>query len=900
MMSNWLDEFINSRLVKRIVLANYMGHLKLKTEGRNSYANIEEALEDFASRTGLSDTQKRALRRQVFVKIALDMPKLNLEDDLKQIERGQAPAAILPGVKPGSEEAKKIKEQRKQPFKKTKFDEPQESRREVEDNAQQKAPGSSDADAVADVTSNVSSGLIIEAAEDEWEKLEKEEKKPTAPLRFVKPQDKKKSPGGKVSKEKKLLLQIQELQTQLVKHYMDPGGSISQPKYRKDLTKEERRSKIDVESEINEISGELADLRFKEEHKKELESPRNKALVNDTTFLSGFYRNLGGNEKDRANALRRLSPEGLQHLFDTAVSTFRGKTYHRPSQGYSDELGDYVKCMVCDGQGKFWINVSNPSILPFKHIEEHSDILLTDIDLTETDRAKYREEIINSYLKMYPGAALQSREQELASMVERIATQVIDQPQLHPPHVATETEKDLDYSDTTLTDMILYQFRRFGVDPDDKTTEELARETLNKIKERLNEEFPEALGEPTEGKLPEIGKLVKIPFEAFHRAFREEIGNVTNEYRGSFSDFKPPTKRQKRRWTSTEREVERQKRFKQLRKEDVVEELAEELGHTPSEKEIRERLREKDMVPVKISVTGGRTCWNCGQSATVYVDNNKLAINSATCPNCGVYREVLMVNNEAGDWKCSQCGEQHWYVVRDPNEGDLGGTKVYVVHCDENKIGDGAKSVGNSRFVKNLKRAEREIHTEIEEPEPSAEQWNLPVQVGEQVVSVIEPDKYGRVVYVEGSLAWVDWNDKRKAKVKDLKGQVAFVSSKDPNLQGYNKVVNITINEDKTVKVDVINEGAGKQVINFPHLGWLEAEAPIATQVTSKDIKKIDVASRRHNRVKLSMKIATVGCSGFEAITVDRYTKEKKPETRSDLLRRFIRRARILCRLGVK
>ena len=43
-----------------------------------------------------------------------------------------------------------------------------------------------------------------------------------------------------------------------------------------------------------------------------------------------------------------------------------------------------------------------------------------------------------------------------------------------------------------------------------------------------------------------------------------------------------------------------------------------------------------ELTPVTISVTGGRSCWNCGELHTVLVPSRrKIAINSATCPNCG-------------------------------------------------------------------------------------------------------------------------------------------------------------------------------------------------------------------------------------------------------------------------
>ena len=111
-MADWLDSFDNT---KRVVVANFLDKLSLRLEQnskKQQHASIEEALEDFAQRTGLNQMQKRALRRQAMLKLAFDFTEVDREHDLQQVEFGDAPASILPGVKPGTENEKKIEKKK--------------------------------------------------------------------------------------------------------------------------------------------------------------------------------------------------------------------------------------------------------------------------------------------------------------------------------------------------------------------------------------------------------------------------------------------------------------------------------------------------------------------------------------------------------------------------------------------------------------------------------------------------------------------------------------------------------------------------------------------------------------------------------------------------------------------
>ena len=911
-MSNWLNDFLNSLTAKRIITANYVNHLRLKNEGRDTYANIEDALQDFAGRTGLNEMQKRALRRQVFVKLAVNLPQMNFEDDKMLFENGNAPAAIFPGVKPGSEKAKILEKTRKKPFNKLTDigHDSQQTNRDVEDNAQQKSPGSPDTNSVENSpsqTADYKAGIVIEAA-DEWESLEEKAPKQHPSFKFVnqparKPQGKR--PGQKaVSKERRIFEEIRELQVQL-RHLMKPEGTISKPVWRDDLSVEERHTKHRIEGQITLLVAELEDLQEKRKEKEGKESVKHKIENDNTRFVAIINKILGAkNTEERKVNLKKLSPEGLQDLFNKAITTISKDVYRRPSQGTDPEHGDYVKCMVCDKHGKTWISDSNPGMLPFSHIETHANELLSDVDLLSSESSKYREELIDAYLRKFPGASLQSREQELAVFTGRMAEKVTEG--LAAPHVATQSETKLNYTDDVLLDMILYQFRRFGVDPDDRTLDDLAKEALEEIKARLEEEFPNSLvSEDPEGKtqMHEIGYVAdkQIPFEALHRAFREEVGRISEEYRGTFSDFKPLTKRPKRRWTGTERQEARKEWFKQLRVQDIEQELATELGHWPTPAELAKKLRELDMIQVGISVTGGRGCWNCGNTEIVLVDNKRIAINSASCSKCGVYREVQIKVSEL-DW------EQR-YVIRDTNENDPGGPKHYIIWEDSNNIGNGPNAIGNSRFVHVLGRDEQEIRTRVNEStqpeEPGKQIEPVKLEVGTPVYS--QQYKHGRIRYVVDGNMWVFWEDpqyQRTVKLKDLKGEVINLQSSSERKTGYYLVENVEIdNEAETVTVSLKSATGLPAVRQWNNLMVLENDIPVGSEVDSKELEKVEYASRRLNRERVLTKMSQEKKARYVPITVDRIVKTQKPVkqmplvSRIDLLKRKIKRSSLIKRL---
>jgi len=904
-------------MAKRIITANYINHIRLKNEGRETYANIEDALQDFASRTGLNEMQKRALRRQVFVKLATHLPQMNFEDDKMLFENGNAPAAILPGIKPGSEKAKLLEKTRKKPFHKlTDLGPESQQNRDVEDNAQQKSPGSSDADSLIDAPSQTSAGyragIVIEASE-ELESDEDIARKKGPTFKFpTKPQGKRGPAQQEKSRERKILEEISELQKHYIHMFLKPGTTYSKPILRDDLTIAERKARNGMKSQIEALSNEYRGLVEKRKQKSEQESVKHKVEENNIKFNSVIKKLLGVKTKEEQKLkLKHLSPEGLQDLYNKAVDEFGSGVYHRPSQGTDPEHGDYVKCMVCDSHDKLWINNDNPGVIPFEHLETHADELLGRVERSpegvieyqSTEAGKYRENLINAYHRKFPGASLQSREQELAAELGREALRA--SPGIHPPHVATKTETKLNYTDRVLTDMVLHQFRRFGVDPDDKTLDELAKEVIEEIKMRLDDEFPNTLlAQDAEGKpqLREINYLESknVPFEALHRAFREEVGRATEEYRGTFSDFKPLTKRHKRRWTSTERRTVQKERLEELRVKDVEQELATELGHWPTPAELAKKLRDLDKIQVGISITGGRGCWNCGNDELILVDNKRIEINSATCPKCGVYREVLVKVMEF-EW-------EQKYVIRDVNENDPGGSKPYIIYEDSDYIGNGPKAIGNSRFVHILGREEQEIRTRLDEDkptEPGKQAAPIKLEVGTAVYS--QQFKHGRVVYIQDGTTWVAWESsqyERKVKLKDLKGEVISLQSSKARTSGFYIVDNIEINnEDETVTVHLKSPAGLPVVREWNSLEVLENEVPVASVVDPKELEKVEYASRRRIRERVLLKMSQEKQNRHVTHSVDRLVKAQKEVkqmplvSRVNILKRKIKRSKLTKRL---
>jgi len=958
-MTNWLDDFLNSRLMGRVVYGNYLEHLRLKNENDRKldlYANVEEALKDFAQRTGLTEMQKRALRREVMIRIAVDFTQVNLEHDQQMIDSGDAPAAILPGVEPGSKLEKLIQLKKKRgPWGKERgLDQDQENDRFIEDNSSTQQQHSGDESQVemnigdaAQVVGDFQPGLVIEAVdEDPFATFREEPKevpiseKPS--IYQLKGRDK---PVGRPSgpkksyegmKEMRLISEISELKQQLVHHYMEPGGTYKNPKWKIDQEKGKTklwRARMHLESQIKVLQRDLDDIRKERADKEERQKPQNRAAANNVKFLTELDTLLRAKKPEaRDEAIKKLSDEGMQELFDKAVQKFRKEMYHRPSQGYDAQKGDYVQCLVCQEEGNQWINRANPSILPFWHLQTHENKLLSDVDLWETKSGRYREEIVKGYFRKYPGAALQSREQELAFVTEKNIERARGKSATDVPHVATDVEKQLEYTDQVLLDNIQHQMNRFGVDPGDIDRDTLAQDILQKIKGRLEKEFPDRFLE--EGEDFEIGRLESrgVPFMVFQKIFADEVGYVVQHHRGSILRTRAPTRRQKRRWTGPEKRQRVERNLKQVEKQDIIDELTEDLDRPPTKEELRDEMYRRNLVRVNLSVSGGRGCWNCGQKADRWALNETIAFNSVTCPNCGVYREVLISNTghskkpevspgagakgeldnqmtrlaNIGTWECPSCGERKYMVVRDDNKHDVGGPKTYTVYCDEDYINGGPKAAGNSQYIHVLGRTEREIYKEIDPALDISEAF----EADEEVQS--DRYGYGRVAYVEKSFAdsersqkghvWVDFGRNNPThKLKDIKDQIVNLKSAARHWEGYARVLDVVVKEEEDRIMVSVKGHDGTKITTFYPISDINADVPVMTEVTAQDIRKIEATSqKRHHRNLLARKITGKrGCEHREPFIVDRYPKpaSKKSSIREEVLCKRVLRARILKRI---
>lgn len=932
---NWLDDFINSRVAKKVVFANYLDHLRMKNEARGDsrYASVEDALQDFAQRTGLTEMQKRGLRRQMFVKMALDLTRIDRDEEKRMVDSGDAPVSILPDVQPGTDKDKLLKRIKQKRKRLETINDPQ-GNTDVEDRAADESPGSPDEGQLVDPSISMSiSGLepwrVVYAVEEEAEedpfagmRGKEEVKGPSKQLLFKR--RRKRKGEGATSRKGKILEKRRALEEQLIQHHMEPGGTMENPKWK---AGSDFKTRTKLLSDIEDLKAEMAYILRAEKEKKEFETPRGKASSNNEAFLRFLNKALGvKSAKKRREALKKLSPEGLQSAYDEAMEDFRKKKiYYKKSQGRDEEHGDYVKCLIDD-----WINPGDPSILPLEHLREHAAELIPDVQVAGEE---YDDDLIDAYLRKYPGSSFFSREKEIANFTERFVQKSLNKPMTKMPHIATEAEKKQNYTDKVLLDKIIATFRKHGVDPGvhpgQKTRRDLAEEVLDEIKAQINDEYADALivehideetGDITHS-IGQIGRLEEkgINFEDFYDIFRNEVNTTAEAYQGELLRTKAPTRPAKKRWTGTEREEARQKRFKQLHREDLIRELADKLGRRPKKMEIANYIKEQDMVGVKISVTGQRGCWNCGEDHVVYVPNSEIGRNSAICPNCGVYREVL-VRSKSPDrgkgykdhWACPLCGEEHNYVIRDPNErDDPGGSKTYIIYCNESYIDGGEHAVGNSRYVFSLTEEERLVRTEIEdsETEVGAEQFTAPLQVHDRIEHTGMGD--GRIVYIEGSHVWANFPaDVKTAPLRSLEGEVIRLAQrKDPNMPEWWKVTDVAIDQAAaTVAVSLRSPEGDSFTRRYDNLGVLDQAVTIAHEVNLQDLKRLEFGSRRYHRGRIFKKLAKEGCRGYTMFTVDRYTKgsgkyrrkKKKrqgPTGKVELLKNRVLRARTLRRL---
>lgn len=909
---NWLNEFFNSPQMRRVVVANYIDHVRQNNafRGKEKYATIEEALQDFAQRTGLSEMQKRALRRDIFMKVAMDAVKLREKRDMKQVELGEAPPSVLPGVKPGSEREKLLRKRLKK------------------DPAIAEPPDLPVDTGLADrgVENAISEaqfrpGLIIEAAEEGLfgDVVEEEEKPKMSLIEPKRPGRPGTGKGRTTSKEQRLIAKIKHLESEIAK-ILQPGSNLEIPIW----SGEEFDRGEKLKSDLLELKVELAELTRNRRRKEEMMKPSAQAARNDVEFRTAVDDVLGiGKGKkhlqeaitQRKEAFQKLSDQGLQEVFDKAVKKFKKQITYRPSQGQNAEVGDYVKCMICDAKKKLWVYAENPAILPFWHLLTHEEELLGDVTERQIDKTSgekqttwkgktsFHNELVNAYLKKYPGAFLEAREQELARTFESMVENSRGRSLLDPVHVATEQDKGLDYSDEALLESILYQLRRFGVDSNEKSSEEMAQEVLLAIKSDLDDAFPGQIPMGAEG-LGEIGKLedLEIPFNEFQKIFNEQVSETANWYRGTLLRRRPSRRREKVRQTSVSRQEIRKRTGKELEWEKAREELHQELGKAPTDKQIKDRLQEKHMVPVGLGIYGNKSCWKCGEVNIIYTHNSEESIDSVTCPKCGAYKEKLVGGKgDKGErlerWECPKCHESKILVIRDPNITQPEAARRYDIYCDERRIGDGPLAKGYSTCVTLVGHESTYTYTPVETQEETGlvtEQVKINDRVRDKTHGLgtivwIEETKDGPDTAV-GSKIWVDFDSGAGEKIKlaDAVDHIIAISGKYYKLVGAKilpkkgepektetspeEVVSKEQEEPREDRLMVsLKDQRNNNVVKFLGAGDLDREYLFLHEVPGSQITKVSYFKERmQRRAQLLKRLANVQCDHSEAFWVYR------------------------------
>lgn len=786
----------------RKIYANYLEHLKRTMEDRaqeGKQASIDEILTDYAERTGLNEMQKRALiRRVAMLKVAADFTKKDLERDIEQVEQGLAPPSILPGIQPGSKKDKKLRRS-KDP----------EVRRQKPDNTEKGADGvnyDEDNDLHMTMTMNLMQGSVRQRRRIFAQTAEKIQDK------------------------------ITTVENKLVDEFLVPGSSLENPQWDKSKSWKDR---IALESKLHNLNVELQTLEQQQEFKDYQQSPEGKTRKNNGQFAKVFDKIVGAKDAaDRAERIQDLSTRGLQNVFDKAVA--KSDKFYKDSQGYSEEHGDYVKCVMCN-----WINPANPSIIPASHLQTHAE---------ELD-AKNPGTLISNYLDSFPEASLYSREKELANLTQQMIATATGSKLAQTPFIATSHEKAIDFSDQALEELVKSEIRGRKIPSTQISYDDLTARVVQDIKTDLAEEFP-SLYSASE----QIGSLEQrnIPFSVFQTIVSTSLATAAEEYDGMI----------------LRRKVVEPKQQKQ--QEDAVDFQQQIQWTEPTEEEIEQHR----LIPVNLSV-GSNSCWNCGQQHVTYAKSEVRAANSVSCPSCGVYRE-LPVN-----WSCPSCKEVRRYVVRDPN-ADASGSKHYEVHCDLEKIGNGSQAVGNSKYVFLINSPTKKFENNI--PAPS-EDFIDPIATGDSVSS----DQYGigKVVLVgSGNRVFVDFPENPKTvKLEDALGEAVYLHTNRPGWSGYYLIEDIAIDQEE-IKLTMRGENGQVFVREYPASEALN-DIPIATETTQERLNKINTAQNRNRRLALLKKIANAECEGSETIKVLRY--ETAP-TRAQILKNRIKRARLIDR----
>jgi len=766
------------------IFANYLEHLKRTMEDRSTnkkQSSVEDALQDFAERTGLSEMQKRALRRQIFVKQAMDFVVPEVKKDKERVDSGDAPPSILPGIKPGDKTDKILQKKKKKPSNLTRRDD----------------------------------SLTYDKTEFDAKDMGGLEEAS--------------SRRQNVYARTSLRDKIVTLQQELVSDYMTPDGTLKNPDWDPEASWEAR---VELESEINSLLYDYQDAVEQQRDKEEKKSPKGRARKNNVKFLEHFDTALKvKNAEERVQALGRLNERGIQHAFDTALSSFEKEKYYKKSQGYDKSRGDYVRCMICE-----WINPNNPSILPVEHLKSHDELSTQDI--------------VQAYLKLYPEGAMQSREQELAAFTDRVMRTALHARPTEAPTIIID--QVLNYTDEVMLEIVKHHLARLQVAPYEVNMGDLANQIIEDVKSDLNEEYP---GQSFD----QVGELdqKEVTSEDFHKILITNIKDAAREYDGLIV---------RRRAVQPERKIE------------TKEELPKFQYENPTEEEIKEN----SLVPITLSVDAN-ACWNCGQNHLIHVKNIQKDIVSVTCPTCESYRELAVT------WNCPSCDDEKFYVIRDPNENDSGGTKKYTIFCDQSKINGGENAVGNSKLVHIRGQVQQRVTTELESFEAtSSETFDERLQVADSVAS----DQYGfgKVVMLgEGNQIFVDFPENPKTtEIEQSEGEVIFLQTSRQGYSGHYEVTDIVFEEDKII-IKMRNE-KGMMFSKELSSSQGKQEIPIATEVARDSLKKSDLDKKRIRRCAL-LKRCGVECQGQEVVEITR--REDPVLTYAEMTKKLIRRAKI-------
>ena len=588
-MADWLDSFDNT---KRVVVANFLDKLSLRLEQnskKQQHASIEEALEDFAQRTGLNQMQKRALRRQAMLKLAFDFTEVDREHDLQQVEFGDAPASILPGVKPGTENEKKIekklydkkidKNRKKEEINKGEIDLGEISRRDLE----------SMTSVIGSLTSKAVGGfkkVKTETTPQPFTKMPKS--RYTTPKPSWKP-----DPVKKVTrKERNIQDQIDSMKISLRRFLDESTGEVRK------LDKNEWIEYEEMKSQLAQLQQGLEEFREEKKQQDAIDEPDHVAALNDKEFLSEFDKMLGvdmsattvsSREKQRTEKLKqitentlyfgdessRMNPE-LQKAFEQAAITFKRegpheglKTYYKKSQGYyammdsGVEIFDFVECLACKENAEWnkthsekeqrpdrsnatatrrikgtelgepyrtWINEKDPGRLSYEHLKSHIADFKRDGQLKENPEdvtKEYRQDLVDVYLNTYPGASLQSRENEFATFIQDKINSNLDRTRDKQLLLVSSTQKDLNYTDDIVKDLIAKRLRNLEVDWVDASQKNLVNKILESVKNKLQLKFPHL---DLRGNIGRIGKgHTDVPFSAFYGTLENEIVKAVEE-----------------------------------------------------------------------------------------------------------------------------------------------------------------------------------------------------------------------------------------------------------------------------------------------------------------------------------------------------------------------------------